>query len=413
MTRHFVLGNKNILVGLDNHGRIRDFYYPYVGQENHVNGKIHRFGIWVDGKFSWLEDPTWQKKLSYQNETLITHVLARNDDVGLEIELCSGITPNHGIFLRHVRITNLWDSTREIRLFFHQQFDVSEGNIGDTVYYNPLCKSIIHYKGKRYFLMNGSMQNGDKRKGNTGIAEYATGLVGEYGREGTWRDAEDGVLSNNPVEHGSVDSTVAFHGSIAPRKTTEMHYWICVADSYKSVSELHEHVLKETPATLLEEIGKYWRTWVNKTKFKFPKLRPEVVDLFKRSLLIINTHVDKRGAIIASSDSEMLHLRKDTYSYMWPRDGALIARSLDRAGYSDITEPFFAFCNTALSDDGYLFHKYRPDGSLGSSWHSWVNEGHIQLPIQEDESALVVYALWKHFELHGDQEYIEPFLESL
>jgi len=141
-------------------------------------------------------------------------------------------------------------------------------------------------------------------------------------------------------------------------------------------------------------------------------LSNEVVDLFKRSLLVITTQVDKRGAIIASSDSEMLHLRKDTYSYMWPRDGALIARSLDRAGYTEITQHFFKFCVGAMAKEGYLMHKYRPDGSLGSSWHSWLKHGHIQLPIQEDETALVLDALWKHYVQHGNKDAVKPYLDT-
>ena len=66
MVRHFVLGNENILVGIDKDGHVRDFYYPYVGQENHVNGKFHKLGVWVDGKFSWFSSPKWEKTLSYK-----------------------------------------------------------------------------------------------------------------------------------------------------------------------------------------------------------------------------------------------------------------------------------------------------------------------------------------------------------
>jgi GH15 family glucan-1,4-alpha-glucosidase len=42
-------------------------------------------------------------------------------------------------------------------------------------------------------------------------------------------------------------------------------------------------------------------------------------------------------------------------------------------------------------------HKYNPDGSAGSSWHPWIRRsGEQQLPIQEDETALVLFALWHH-----------------
>ena len=49
-------------------------------------------------------------------------------------------------------------------------------------------------------------------------------------------------------------------------------------------------------------------------------------------------------------------------------------------------------------------HKYNPDGSLGSSWHSWLKGDKVQLPIQEDETALVLDALWKHYEKYGDKD---------
>jgi GH15 family glucan-1,4-alpha-glucosidase len=96
---------------------------------------------------------------------------------------------------------------------------------------------------------------------------------------------------------------------------------------------------------------------------------------------------------------------------MWPRDGALISRSLDRAGYNEITSRFFDFCKDILTEKGYFFHKYRPDGSLGSSWHPWVKNSKAQLPIQEDQLALVLDALWKHYLQHGNKEYLQNLFQ--
>ncbi|PSH00940.1 MAG: glycoside hydrolase family 15, partial [Nanohaloarchaea archaeon SW_7_46_7] len=58
--------------------------------------------------------------------------------------------------------------------------------------------------------------------------------------------------------------------------------------------------------------------------------------------------------------------------------------------------------------------KYNPDGSLGSSWHSWVSEeGRKRLPIQEDETALVIWALKKYYEETGDKEKLKDKWDSL
>ncbi|UUZ83238.1 glycoside hydrolase family 15 protein [Paenibacillus sp. P26] len=129
------------------------------------------------------------------------------------------------------------------------------------------------------------------------------------------------------------------------------------------------------------------------------------IRLYKQSLLIVRTQTDVNGAIIAANDSDIMQSNRDHYSYMWPRDGALIAYAMTMAGYQGMITPFFHFCANALSPEGYLHHKYNPDGTVGSSWHPYLNNGKMQLPIQEDETALVIFALWHDYVRHGD---IEP-----
>src|SRR3989344_9306304 len=127
----------------------------------------------------------------------------------------------------------------------------------------------------------------------------------------------------------------------------------------------------------------------------------------------MRTHADNRGAIIASSDSDMLQDGRDTYCYMWPRDGAFAAQSFDITGEHNVAERFFEFCSHIITDGGYFMHKYRPDESLGSSWHPWVRNGKIEFPIQEDETALVLLALSKHYEQSRDLEFIERVYDPL
>ena len=129
--------------------------------------------------------------------------------------------------------------------------------------------------------------------------------------------------------------------------------------------------------------------------------------LFNKSLLTIRAHVDNRGAIIASSDSDMLKSGRDTYSYTWPRDGAFTAYALDKAGYHHVSRKFYSFCRNVITDDGYFMHKYRADESLGSSWHPWIRQGKVELPIQEDETALVIRSLWHYYIQSKNLEFVE------
>ena len=45
-----------------------------------------------------------------------------------------------------------------------------------------------------------------------------------------------------------------------------------------------------------------------------------------------------------------------------------------------------------------FLHKYNPDGSPAPLWQPWVRDGKPQLPIQEDETALVIWLLARHYE---------------
>ena len=60
--REIVVSNGRVLVALDNKMRIRDFFYPNVGLENHVDGHSFKVGIWTDNMFSWI-DENWDHAL--------------------------------------------------------------------------------------------------------------------------------------------------------------------------------------------------------------------------------------------------------------------------------------------------------------------------------------------------------------
>ncbi|MCK4354182.1 MAG: glycoside hydrolase family 15 protein, partial [Dehalococcoidia bacterium] len=59
-------------------------------------------------------------------------------------------------------------------------------------------------------------------------------------------------------------------------------------------------------------------------------------------------------------------------------------------------------------------HKYTADGALACHWMPWADEeGNFQLPIQEDETALVVYSLWAHYCKYRDVEFIRSLYRNL
>jgi GH15 family glucan-1,4-alpha-glucosidase len=246
-----------------------------------------------------------------------------------------------------------------------------------------------------------------------GITEYACGRSGIGGAEGTWRDAEDGGLSMHPIAQGTVDSTIAFTVPLSPTGSATVFYWICAARRYREVRQLDAAVREETPARLLARTASYWYTWVNKPGDDLSDLPDEIADFYHRSLLVISTQCDRGGAILAANDSDISWGHNDHYSYVWMRDAAFVCDAIDRAGFPEITRRFIHFAHDVIKEDGYFLHKYNPDGSLASLWHPWVRDGKPQLPIQEDETALVVWLLARHFDRTRDLDLLRSVYKRL
>jgi oligosaccharide amylase len=404
MARAVTVGNGNLLVGLDGRGQVRDLYYPYVGEANHVSGAsgnhVHRIGVFVDGQISWLDDPEWRITIGSEEDTSIGTMFAENTRLGVTLASRDAVHNEKDVFLRHFAVHNLREEARTIKLFLSQQFRIFESRRGDTGFYDPRVGAVVHYKGDTTFLVNAVA-------GQRQFQEYNIGLFGIEGKEGTYLDAIDGSLEKNPIEHGSVDSVIGITFTVSGQSSQDAYYWIVCAKTISEAHTLDEYVIKEGPERLIKSTDAYWSAWLEKEDMDLSLLPVELQRLYKRSLIVMRVHTDNRGGIIASSDTDMLHHGRDTYSYVWPRDAAIIAHTFDRAGYRDVARRFYDFMRRCLEPNGYLMHKYRSDGMLGSSWHPWIINGEPRLPIQEDETATVIFALWGHYERFRDIEFIE------
>jgi oligosaccharide amylase len=415
MPRDIPVGNGRFLVTFDHQYQLRDIYFPHVGQENHAGAGPCRFGVYTDvpgrhrSRLYWTNDEGWMIRQRYLRDTLTTSVSLDHRELRLAM-YCNDVVDFHRpILVRKIKVKNLAPHDRVVKLMHHQDFNMFGTKVGDTAYFDPELKSIVHYRNKRYMLVTFLAPSPLVGEGEIqGIHEYACGTSGFAGAEGTWRDAEDGHLQGNPIAQGAVDSTIAHHLHIDAEGERTVYMAIVAGQSREELLELHKWLLKMTPQGVLDRTGAYWRLWVGGTNINFGNLPSKVVETFKRSLLILRTQIDNNGAICAANDSDIMQFSRDTYSYVWPRDGALVADALDLAGFPDVARSFYSFCQRTISPEGYFYHKYNPDGSPASSWHPWVIKGNRSLPIQEDETALVVWSLWRHYYRYRDIEFIRP-----
>ena len=407
MPRDIPVGNGDVLVTFDYLYRVRDLYYPNVGRFNHTDGHVQRFGVWADGKFAWIEDPSWHRELRYEKDTLVTDVKLTNHELGLELICHDCVDFHEPVYFRRVVVKDLFGRRRDVRLFYHWDMSIRGSPLGDTANYDPATSSLVLYKDDIYFLFNACDQN------KCGIDNWAIGTKRLGGAEGTWRDAEDGQLGRSAISQGSVDATIGFNLDIEPGGESYVSSWLACGRSYDQVRDLNKRVNEKGPDRHISRTQAYWRLWCRKEPIDLSPVPEKVRDLFFRSQLVLRTQIDNGGAIIAANDSDITQFGGDHYSYCWPRDGALVAYALSLCGQSELSRHFFRFCGDAIEDSGYFLHKYTPTGELASSWHPWMIEGQKILPVQQDETALVLWALRKHFAAFRDVEFVKPLYNLL
>ena len=409
MPRSLVLGNGNSLIGLDATYTVRDIFFPRVGEANHTMGNECRTGFYIDGRFAWLDDGAWQRKFGYAEDSLVSDVTLSHPGLGITVRFEDFLDLARNWFIRNVTVTSS-AGFGVGRVFFHYDWFIEGSDIGNTVLYEPRHRGVIAYKANRYFMIGGQCG------ADYGISTWANGKKGN-GAEGTWVDAEDGVLGKNPIEQGSVDCTVGFDlGAAGPDQARNLTHWLCMGTRLSEVTTYGQDlIVGKGPDTYRTRTLTYWQVWSEKDHRHIDQdLGQPATDLYRRSVLTARTHVDNRGAIIASTDFDITKFARDTYAYAWPRDGALVANALDRAGHEDVTRQFFTFCQQSLVEEGYFLHKYTPYGQPGSSWLPWIDSHGVRtLPVQEDETGLVLWSLWQHYRIHQNLDFVVGLYTAL
>ena len=83
MPRAIVTGNGNLLACLNKHNLLEDFYFPYVGMEDHIAFEHwHRLGIHDGHHFSWIDEDHWHHETNYLPDSLVTDSSARSASAG-------------------------------------------------------------------------------------------------------------------------------------------------------------------------------------------------------------------------------------------------------------------------------------------------------------------------------------------
>jgi len=85
--------------------------FPLEGLENHVTGYFCRFGVWVDGRFSWI-DAFWNRRFGYKEGSLVTEILLKKPDLQLKLQVEDAVHHFQDIFIRKITVKNTVEKER-------------------------------------------------------------------------------------------------------------------------------------------------------------------------------------------------------------------------------------------------------------------------------------------------------------
>ena len=396
MASSLCFSNGELYVNLDKNGLVNNLFFPYIGSELHTYGTKHKVGVWIDGVVSWIDDGNWKHKSHYPYYSLVGHTVVSNEEIGILIEFEDFVDASNNIFLRNIHIVNLKSDQREVRLFTHQSFNIGNTNLLDTVQYLPDRHAVLHYGGRRAFIASGQT--------DVGLAadQHSVGLFGK-GRDGTWRDAEDGELTNGNVDNGQTDSTLRFSLTIGGLSSRRVHYWLCAATSIRVAKSLDSDIRQNGILHRLEATGSYWRNWVSPSLKIAERLSPKHRRPFVQALLQMKASIDRRGAMVSVNNLDQesyMHLTEASFA-IWP---------FIRLGYKEEVINFLGFCRDRVSDEGYLLNSYRADGAVAPISLPYDEK---LPPISSDNISLAAFVTAQAFTLLKQNRITKDFYSSL
>lgn len=416
MPRYLSLSNGRLLVNFDQRYYLRDLYWPHVGNQDHTQGAPFRFGLCCDGQFSWIADSSWEKEIRYLGDTLVGETTLRDRALGLALVCRDVVDVQEDAYLRHIEVIDtrtgpLSDtSSRSVRLFFCQEFHICNDEVDNTSYYDPDLRCLFHYKNERWFLIDTGRRKGEQWE--YGVEQWTVGKRKEKNQE-AWREAPRGALSGRSIARGNVDSAVALDLEVPAGGRAVGGYWIVAAPDCAAASRIEEAMRTQQPETLLDRTQRHWQSWVRRERAEEADLPPRFVELAHRSLLVVQSQCDAGGGIIAATDFDTAESISGSYAYVWPRDGAFAAAALIAAGLPDTPERFLRFCHAVMSPQGYLLQRFNPDRSLAATWLSWFHKGQKVMPVQGDETPLVLWTLRLYFEKFRNEDFLRPLYDKL
>jgi glucoamylase len=437
-----IIGNSKTLCVLSHAGLPIRLFWPNIDYGQHIDQ--FRVGIAIDAgpNLLWLDETGWRHSQGYlETNVLETHSEHRRSKLAITSQAFA--VPDSDYVVLTYQITSHRAKPCRIQFSLYGVIRIEESLYDNTSVFDEPNGTLAFYRRNAAIGMCSSR----------GVGGYQCGVVGEPSSALSGMDA--GVLEGNKIQHKYPDGGVRWDlESVGTGESVRIDLFIALSHSLGDVLEKCRQVRDQKPSRLLSETQRYWREWAeadsSASKAPYPVVanigpdRGEIATasrptqpptsnpaarrgaqrtaqshkafldalggqcgeraarVYLRSLLSLKLLSDRTGALIAAPEFDRGREVCGGYGYVWPRDGAFIAHSLDVAGKWAEAEAYFDWARRVQEPNGLWLHRYYCTGELAPSW------GLVQI----DETGAMIWSMAEHYRITGRQGGLEFLRDS-
>lgn len=385
-TKYFndaIIGNKDMLVSLSKTGELLRLYYPMRDNKQYIDS--FETGVKINDSMLIYtsNDVNNEYNQKYIEDTNVLETDILNTYFKLRIVQTDFVSVNENVLIKRYVFKNENDIELDTKFLIHSKLHSGENQLvsakilekGMAQYTREDCFNIVSIKEK---ICSHQINDCD-------------------------RNIYTGIIKDKDYIGMSADSAICYDiGNLKPGQKKNLDIVIYVDNQIKENNKIQKiDTIKEQANTIA-----YWKKYYkahNTIKLPEPKnkLDEKLHQIYKRSIMLFPLLTnEKTGAMIAAVEVDEKREKSGRYNYCWPRDAVFITESLDILGMKEETEKFYKnFCKNTQSSNGMWEQRFYVDGSLAPSWG-----------YQIDETASVVYGVYKHFEYTKNKKFLKETL---
>lgn len=387
-----IIGNEHITASFTKKGELLRLLYPNTDYKQFID--FYHIGLKInDSNIVYLHNDINNIYNQYYIEgTNILNTEILNTYFKLKVVQTDFVCVKENVLVRRLKFVNENVIDLNLNLLIHSKLISTDNN-----QVSGLCKndSLLQYMHD-YTVCTFSKEKILSSQINNTKANINEGQIGDKDYVGM-----------------SMDSSISYDlGLLRPNEEKTFELYIYIDDNKNGlygIEKTIERIRKIDFKTEYDNTKKYWRRYLK----NYDGLNLDLTDnlrnnkiqeIYERTILLYPLLINNEtGGISAAVEVDEKLTQCGRYTYCWPRDAVFIAEAIDALNMQKEVEKFYkVFCKNTQSRNGMWEQRFFTDGKLAPCWG-----------YQIDETASVIYGVYKHYLKTLDKKFLKDNLKML